>query len=244
MITNRNIVVASFSPMKICIFPLKKQGFTLLELLSAVAIVGVLAALLVPSINTMIERGNQTRCASNIRQILLSLRAYANDNDNKLPAASEPDGGTRRWTRDDRLGTYLPERTNPKGWENIIFVCPSATWNGNKGEKLRKTYSATTALYGRLGTNNDTQREVVTISQPSKTPLIVEAKLGSQSAPNAVAWTLAKADIDQGDPQKSSAISFHHNKKTNVGMADGGVRILTLKEFGETFTEKLWAGLE
>ena len=230
--------------MKNTPFIVSPRGFTLLELLSAVAIVGVLAALLIPGTNAMIERSNQTRCASNIRQILLSLRAYANDNDNKFPAASEPDGGTRRWTRDDRLGTYLPERTSPKGWENIIFVCPSAEWNGNKKQNLRKTYSATTALYGKLGTNNDTQREIVTISQQSKTPLIVEAKLGSQSAPNAIAWTAAAADIAQGNPLKTTAISFHHNKKTNVGMVDGGVRTFTLKEFGETFNERLWMGLD
>lgn len=220
------------------------RGFTLLELLSAVAIAGVLAALLIPGTKAMLESGNQSRCSSNIRQILLSLQAYANDNDNKLPAASEPNGGTKRWTRDDRLGEYLPERTTPKGWENIVFVCPSANWNGNTGQNLRKTYAATTALYGKFGTNNDTSREVVTISQPSRTPLVVEAKLGSASAPNAVAWAGMAADIAQKDPLKTTAVSFHHNKKTNIGMADGSVRLLTLAECGETFNEKLWMGLE
>lgn len=240
--------------MKNAHFIVPQSGFTLLELLSTVAIISVLAALLIPGTNAMIERGNQTRCAANMRQVLHALRDYANDNNNKFPAVSEANNGTKRWTRDDRLATYLPERTNPKGWENIVFVCPSATWNGNKGQNLRKTYAATSAMFGRskainsgnetLGTDNDMEREVVTIKQPSQTPIIVEGKLSSQSAGSSVNWTAAKADIDQGDPLKTAYISFHHNKKTNVGMVDGSVRIFTLKEFGQTFNEKLWMGLE
>ncbi len=233
-----------------------KSGFTLLELLSTVAIVSVLAALLIPGTKAMIERGNQTRCASNMRQILHALRDYANDNNNKFPAVSEANNGTKRWTRGERLGSYLPERKTPEGtWENLVFVCPSATWGGRKGPTLRKTYAATSAMYGRsksptnngnetLGTDNDMEREITTINKPSQTPLIVEGKLSSQSAGSSVSWSGAKADIDQGDPLKTAYISFHHNKKTNVGMVDGSVRVLTLKEFGETFNEKLWMGLD
>ncbi|MFW5883555.1 MAG: type II secretion system protein, partial [Verrucomicrobiota bacterium] len=47
----------------------RKTGFTLIELLTVIAIIGVLAALVIPAANGVIKKANQTASASNMKQI-------------------------------------------------------------------------------------------------------------------------------------------------------------------------------
>ncbi len=55
---------------------LKKSGFTLVELLVVVAIIGVLAGLLLPAINSARESARRMQCTSNLRQIILATHSY------------------------------------------------------------------------------------------------------------------------------------------------------------------------
>ena len=64
-----------------------RGGFTLIELLIVIAIVAILAALLLPVFLTARARAYQTRCASNLKQIGLTMALYVNDNDEKLTPA-------------------------------------------------------------------------------------------------------------------------------------------------------------
>jgi len=50
-----------------------------------IAIIAVLAALLVPALASAKERGKGTACVSNLRQIGLAIRAYAEDNGGDIP---------------------------------------------------------------------------------------------------------------------------------------------------------------
>jgi prepilin-type N-terminal cleavage/methylation domain-containing protein/prepilin-type processing-associated H-X9-DG protein len=64
-----------------------RKAFTLIELLVVIGIIAVLVAILLPVLAIARASGMQAVCASNIRQVGVSMTEYANDNDGFYPPA-------------------------------------------------------------------------------------------------------------------------------------------------------------
>lgn len=58
---------------------IKRSGFTLVELLAVIAIIGVLVSLLLPSISKVKGQARETQCVGNFKQIGLLFRYYHDD---------------------------------------------------------------------------------------------------------------------------------------------------------------------
>jgi prepilin-type processing-associated H-X9-DG protein/prepilin-type N-terminal cleavage/methylation domain-containing protein len=74
-------------------------GFTLLELLLVIAIIGMLAALLLPSLNAAKTRAQLTGCLNNLRQLQLAYLIYSADGGDQLAdnSADQTESGTNAW---------------------------------------------------------------------------------------------------------------------------------------------------
>lgn len=64
-----------------------RSAFTLLEMLVVVAIVGVLAALILPAVNKGLVRANVAKSVGNLRQIGAAVGTYAGDNNGLIPGS-------------------------------------------------------------------------------------------------------------------------------------------------------------
>ncbi len=60
-------------------------AFSLIELLVVIAVIALLLAVLLPSLAVIKERGRRTVCKSNVRQFIVGLHVYANENEHHLP---------------------------------------------------------------------------------------------------------------------------------------------------------------
>jgi prepilin-type N-terminal cleavage/methylation domain-containing protein len=114
-----------------------QEAFTLIELLVVIAIISILAALLLPGLAKAKSRGHRTACVSNLKQLSLGFRLWANDNDSRYPWHLEPsDGGTKTVTEAWRhFAVISNEIVTPR-----VLHCAS-----DDGKKVAENFSAATA---------------------------------------------------------------------------------------------------
>ncbi len=88
------------------------KGFTVIELLVVIVIIGSLVGTLLPVLSSTRESGRRTQCASNLRQIGFGLIMYSNENNETFPPGA---------TAMTALNTLYPDYVS----ERKAFMCPS-----------------------------------------------------------------------------------------------------------------------
>ena len=67
---------------------LGRLGLTLVELLVAVAVVGLLAALLLPAVQAARSAARRTQCVNQLREVVLAVRLHLDTHDGEFPRSS------------------------------------------------------------------------------------------------------------------------------------------------------------
>ena len=95
----------------------RRVGFTLIELLVVIAIIAVLAAILFPVLARARAKARDTVCVSNLKQLVLMMDMYLQDNDEVFPWQSNTNTITDWWYQ--RVMPYVQNKQ--------VFVCPNDT---------------------------------------------------------------------------------------------------------------------
>ncbi|EIP98528.1 prepilin-type N-terminal cleavage/methylation domain-containing protein [Opitutaceae bacterium TAV1] len=117
--------------------PDSTSAFTLIELLTVIAIIGILAAIIIPTVGKVRESGRAAHCTSNMRQISTALLLYASENKQQIMPVRNPTIGTYGvgswcWELWAHMG-YPPDArtrqnvfTSREGSTNKnVFICPT-----------------------------------------------------------------------------------------------------------------------
>lgn len=143
------------------------SAFTLIELLTVIAIIAVLAGLLFPVFMTARAKAREISCVSNLRQVGLAIRMYAQDYDELYPWAVDPtDKYTPEiWAPYPEFQAQIPfmpmmhEALQPYVRSKDLFRCPSDT--GYDVEDFTgMPLDARPTSYERFGTSYNFRTEI------------------------------------------------------------------------------------
>jgi prepilin-type N-terminal cleavage/methylation domain-containing protein/prepilin-type processing-associated H-X9-DG protein len=99
-------------------------GFTLIEMLVVITIIGILAILVVPTLGKARRSALRTGCASNLRQIGAAVKMYTLDHNSCFPPVTQNDWGTKGfgWISETFYLSYVNNSYE-------VFRCPAQKVN-------------------------------------------------------------------------------------------------------------------
>lgn len=107
------------------------RAFTLVELLAVIAVVGILAAIIIPTVGAVRASAKSSACASNLRQIGMAMNLYAHENGGRFPKVHNRDGLAPSTTWMQKIAPYvsvdgqLGAASEGKARAAGVLLCPA-----------------------------------------------------------------------------------------------------------------------
>ena len=200
------------------------MGFTLVELLVVVAVLGLLAGLVFPAVSGALKKAREARCASNLKQLGVAWMRFATDHDGRLPsigwknvAANWPNPGIREYVG-------LPSTLGGDPWQKeTCFTCPvlQADPKTSTQEAFWRTYSVSKYASENYAAPSDAYKRYLNrIQRPSLFAVAMDGGY-DPARPANDRYTQSVSNDDAGKylPQ----IQSPHQGFTHVLFADGHV---------------------
>jgi prepilin-type N-terminal cleavage/methylation domain-containing protein/prepilin-type processing-associated H-X9-DG protein len=210
--------------------PRVKNGFTLIELLVVVAIIGLLLAVIVPTLAAAREKSRSLVCLSNLRQMSISASVYTDCHDGYYPIA---------YYEETTASGYI--------WHNWDFtvvddagtksIRPGILWQGEMIEKIQQCPS----FKGKSNTPNDpytgynyntsyighgqyedipTPAKASEVLRPSDCALFGDGQYSSGANKFMRAPLRSEGDLTF-NARYAGTQGYRHRRRTNVAFCDG-----------------------
>ncbi len=195
-------------------------AFTLIELLVVVTIIGILAGLLLPALSRGKALARSAACASQMRQLGLAARLYADDHGDEFPRSQHSafTHGQRTWG--PAVAPYLG--ASGEAWTNLfnnLYHCPA--------DRRQTPWSYGLNVYFELGPDDDyrgkpaTWRRITDVPRPSTTLLFADnASAADHLMPNF--WSRPEDAADLA--------ATRHRGRGNYAFVDGHTEALRLRD--------------
>ncbi|WPJ96210.1 DUF1559 domain-containing protein [Coraliomargarita algicola] len=226
----------------------RRAAFTLIELLVVLAIIGILAAIIIPAVGNVRERSHEAQCVNNLRQLVIAANLYASDNHGDYPALNGETDEKSQVPWFQQLRPYIHVEGSNEPIE--LINCPSSEYymevDGNK--KVTHAYGWHAKLIPDTRTKSDGSKpnpyKAFKVQRPSETILLADA---GQRYPSgwgfgyyAISGTYTAATAEQalgissftgyGASADNLSFSTRHNGRGNAAFVDGHVESFAMGE--------------
>jgi len=243
----------------------RSTGFSMVDMLITIAIIGVLSALLFPLIGHISQRAKGAKCIQNLRQLHIALYTYATEHEGYFPKGKDGafDNSDNwvgaNWISSLGNGGYIPpynkESINTLTPNQFLIYCPGSgvRFDNGKSQPHLGHYGINTAIVGRLTEDSKPRPStpLLKIQFPSQKLLLFDSgyneltqtHLHSPSAPGNYLPGLStnrKVNWPSGTlrelTSKKDALEGRHGKRVNLLMVDGHVENWSPEDFLENPT--------
>ena len=224
---------------------MKKKKFTLIELLVVIAIIAILAAILLPALQSARERGKSTECANRLRQNMMVIRTYSDDY-NDLWVFKFTSKSTYGWWDFTVNQGYWRKNAETEFMRDKYVRCPSSIGIGSSINNAYGLISSNAAHMGSsglfVGSQSKGSFDIYYFRMKnivSKHLFLADSGLYTSSSGKTTDFSIFKP----ADSAVSSRGKFwmKHNNRGNVAFGDGHVAALGYYESANALLEHLIA---
>lgn len=219
-----------------------KTAFTLIELLTVIAIIGILAAILIPVVGAARDSARASRCVGNLRDLTLALNLSLEENDGRFHVHSASGDGSeqlRHWADkleyegilDNRDVTICPS-AHPYDWDTMRSTQPGRRNFRVYGMNMitKRSPIVETPDYERAGSvyGGGFLLNSHLVEEHSRYFVFADSVFpGTYDPENSPGMGSQRYQITDWLPTSQNGIQTRHNNRANLAFLDGSVRAMS-----------------